>query len=72
VILFRCDICQKEVTLFWNIAITRKRIHSQNPHGIQPVLEKSHAFDVCSEKCEQAAVAKILSVIVPIAKEVTS
>jgi hypothetical protein len=62
VIVFRCDICGKEVRLFWNIAVTRKRCEGNE----QSVLEKAVAFDVCSLKCEQAAVSQILSIVVPI------
>jgi len=60
-IIFRCDICNKETRTFWNIMVARKRCVGVNP----PTIEKSEAFDVCSEKCEQEAVSMILLKIVP-------
>lgn len=63
---FRCDICGKECKDFWNVTVKRTQIHSLSPSENQ---NKLFTFDVCGRKCEAAAVAQILSRIVPIATE---
>ena len=67
-ILFRCDICQKEVQDFWNVMIERKRL-IKGSSG--PTVEKSFSFDVCSAKCESAAIERILTIVAPLQETIT-
>jgi hypothetical protein len=61
-IIFRCDVCKKEVTTFWNVTITRKKIFGTTS---PPITERELGYDVCSQTCETKVITRILTKLLP-------